>query len=110
MLINTSRGALVDASALIDALKKQHLGAVGLDVYEEESDLYFQDLSDTFIPDDIFTRLLSFPNVIVTGHQAFFTHEALTEIAQTTLNNLDDFLVGRVNENVLDVGLIGSPK
>ena len=101
MLINTSRGALVDTRALIDALKRRHLGAVGLDVYEEESHLYFRDLSDEIIDDDTFARLLSFPNVLVTGHQAFFTREAVTTIAETTLRNIDDFAAGRGNENLL---------
>ncbi len=100
-LINTSRGALVDATALIGALKARHLGAVGLDVYEEESHLYFQNLSDEIIDDDIFMRLLGFPNVLITGHQAFFTHEAMTTIAETTLRNVEDFAAGRRNENTL---------
>jgi D-lactate dehydrogenase len=77
MLINTSRGALVDTRALITALKKRHLGAAGLDVYEEESHIYFKDLSDEIIADDVITRLTTFPNVIITGHQAFFTREAV---------------------------------
>src|SRR5690606_25639621 len=77
MLINTSRGGLVDTRLVIDALKDGRLGALGLDVYEEESDLFFQDLSGQAIQDDVFARLLTFPNVIITGHQAFFTQEAL---------------------------------
>jgi len=101
MLINTSRGALVDTKALIPALKKGLLGAVGLDVYEEESHLYFQDLSDEIISDDVITRLLTFPNVLITGHQAFFTCEAMTIIAETTIQNISDFAAGRVNENTL---------
>jgi len=88
MLINTSRGALVDARAAIDALKTGQLGALGLDVYEEEAELFFEDLSSTVICDDVFARLLTFPNVIITGHQAFFTAEALAAIAETTLANL----------------------
>ncbi len=88
MLINTSRGALIDAEAAIDALKSGQLGALGLDVYEEEADLFFEDLSSTVIQDDVFARLLTFPNVLITGHQAFFTEEALTAIATTTINNL----------------------
>lgn len=104
MLINTSRGALVDATALIGALKAHRLGAVGLDVYEEESHLYFQNLSDEIIDDDIFMRLLGFPNVLITGHQAFFTHEAMTTIAETTLRNAGDFAAGRRNENTLSAG------
>jgi D-lactate dehydrogenase len=101
MLINTSRGAVVDARAVIAALKSGQLGAVGLDVYEEEGDMYFRDLSDQIIEDDVFARLLTFPNVVVTGHQAFFTEEAMETIATTTLRNLDDFVAGRDNENRL---------
>lgn len=91
MLINTSRGAVVDTSALIAGLKDGRIGSVGLDVYEEEADLFFEDLSQTFIEDDVFARLLTFPNVLITGHQAFFTHEALTAIAETTIANLTAF-------------------
>lgn len=101
MLINTSRGALIDTEQLIPALKSGHLGAVGLDVYEEESDLYFKDLSNEIIPDDVIMRLLTFPNVLITGHQAFFTREAMSTIAETTMRNLDDFEAGRTNENLL---------
>lgn len=75
LLINTSRGALIDTAALIEALKQHRIGAVALDVYEEESHLFFQNLSDQIITDDVFARLLSFPNVLVTGHQAFFTRK-----------------------------------
>ncbi len=91
MLINTSRGALVDTSSVIDALKSKKLGYVGLDVYEQEEDLFFQDLSDEVIQDDIFERLLTFPNVVITAHQAFFTKNALQNIAQTTLSNITEF-------------------
>jgi D-lactate dehydrogenase len=101
MLINTSRGALVDTRALIWALKKQRLGAVGLDVYEEESHIYFQDLSDKVIPDDVITRLMTFPNVLITAHQAFFTREALTMISETTIQNITDFADGRTNDNIV---------
>ncbi len=101
MLINTSRGALVDSRALISALKKRRLGAAGLDVYEEESHLYFQDLSDEIITDDVIARLTTFPNVIITGHQAFFTREALAVIADTTIRNITDFESGIRSENVL---------
>lgn len=103
MLINTSRGAVIDTKALIAALKRGHLGAVGLDVYEEEEHLFFQDLSEKPLTDDVFARLLTFPNVIVTGHQGFFTREALRDIANATAINLDDFAAGRANENVLFV-------
>lgn len=91
MLINTSRGAVVDAKALIAGLKSGKIGSVGLDVYEEESDLFFEDLSDKMIQDDVFARLLTFPNVLITGHQAFFTQEAMTAIAQTTIGNISSF-------------------
>lgn len=94
MLINTGRGALVDAVALIDALKRGHVGYVGLDVYEEEADLFFRDLSEVVITDDVFMRLLTFPNVVITAHQAFFTHEAVTAIAQTTIDNVTGFAAG----------------
>lgn len=88
MVINTSRGALVDTEALIQGLKSQKIGYLGLDVYEEEADLFFEDLSDTIISDDVFARLLTFPNVLITGHQAFFTSNAVSQIARTTFNNL----------------------
>ncbi len=91
MLINTSRGAVVDTRALISGLKDGTIGALGLDVYEEEADLFFQDLSSSFIPDDVFARLLTFPNVLITGHQAFFTEEALTAIAEATIANVSAF-------------------
>jgi phosphoglycerate dehydrogenase-like enzyme len=101
MLINTSRGALVDTRALIRALKKGHLGAVGLDVYEEESHIFYEDLSDEIIPDDVIMRLLTFPKALVTGHQAFFTEEAMAIIARTTIQNISDFAAGHENENTL---------
>jgi D-lactate dehydrogenase len=101
MLINTSRGALVDTHALLRALKKGHLGSVGLDVYEEEAQIFYQDLSDEIIPDDVITQLLTFPNVLVTGHQAFFTEEAMADISETTIQNISDFAAGRENENIL---------
>lgn len=88
MLINTSRGAVIDTQAMIAALKTNHIGYLGLDVYEEEGDLFFEDLSDQVLQDDTFARLQTFPNVIITGHQAFFTKEAVTHIAQTTLSNI----------------------
>ncbi len=94
MLINTSRGALVDARAVIHALKSCHLGYLGLDVYEEEGDLFFEDLSNQVIQDDVFARLTTFPNVLITAHQAFFTHEALTRIAEVTRLNLLGFKLG----------------
>lgn len=88
MLVNTSRGAVVDTTAVIAALKSGALGGLALDVYEEEADLFFEDLSARFIDDDVFARLLTFPNVLITGHQAFFTREALTAIAWTTIANI----------------------
>jgi len=91
MLINTSRGAIVDTRAVIAGLKSGAIGHLGLDVYEEEADLFFQDLSGKVIQDDVFARLLTFPNVLVTAHQAFFTTEALTAIAETTLANITAF-------------------
>lgn len=91
MLINTSRGAVVDTRAVIDGLKSGKIGNLGLDVYEEEGDLFFEDLSDQVIRDDVFARLLTFPNVLITGHQAFFTTEALRAIAETTIANLTAF-------------------
>lgn len=91
MLINTSRGAVIDTRAVIDGLKSGKIGYLGLDVYEEEGDLFFEDLSDQLIQDDVFARLLTFPNVLITGHQAFFTTEALQAIAETTIANLSAF-------------------
>ena len=91
LLINTSRGAVVDTHAIIDALKRRRLGGVAIDVYEEEDALFFEDRSDEAIMDDQFARLLTFPNVLITGHQGFFTVEALTNIAATTIANLDAF-------------------
>ncbi len=93
-LINTSRGALIDTKAAIQGLKSKKIGALGLDVYEQEADLFFKDLSEQIIQDDVFERLLTFPNVIITGHQAFLTQEALQHIAETTLSNITDFEQG----------------
>jgi len=98
-LINTSRGGLVDTEAVIDALKTQRLGGLAIDVYEQEADLFFQDLSATVITDDVIQRLVSFPNVIVTGHQAFFTAEAIGQIMATTLENISAFERGEVLNN-----------
>lgn len=91
LLINTSRGAVVDTHAVIEALKRGRLGGLAIDVYEEEEALFFEDRSDQAILDDQFARLLTFPNVLITGHQGFFTREALTNIAATTIGNLDAF-------------------
>ncbi len=95
MLINTSRGGLTDTQALIDGLKSHKIGYLGIDVYEQEEDLFFQDLSDTVIQDDAFQLLQSFSNVMITAHQAFFTRNALQNIAETTLRNLADIEAGR---------------
>ncbi|MEG1627633.1 2-hydroxyacid dehydrogenase [Pseudomonas sp.] len=94
MLINTGRGALIDTPALIEALKDGQLGYLGLDVYEEEAQLFFEDRSDLPLQDDVLARLLTFPNVIVTAHQAFLTREALAAIADTTLNNITRWAAG----------------
>ncbi|QIL77919.1 2-hydroxyacid dehydrogenase [Hymenobacter sp. HDW8] len=95
MLINTSRGAIIDARAVIKGLKSQKIKYLGLDVYEEEGDLFFEDLSGKVIQDDVFMRLLSFNNVLITGHQAFFTANALHSIAHITLQNITDFEQGK---------------
>jgi D-lactate dehydrogenase len=99
MLVNTSRGALVDAEALIEGLKSGQVGSAALDVYEQEADVFFEDLSDEIIHDDVLQRLLSFPNVLLTGHQAFFTREALSNIAQTTLDSATAFARREVLQN-----------
>lgn len=91
MIINTSRGAVIDTRAVIEGLKSGRIGSLGLDVYEEEANLFFENLSDKVIQDDVFARLLSFPNVLITGHQAFFTIEAMRGIAQTTIENITSF-------------------
>ena len=95
LLVNTSRGGLIDTEAAIEALKSGQLGGLALDVYEQEADLFFRDLSSTIIADDVFQRLLSFPNVIVTGHQAFFTQEAISTICETTINSITQFASGQ---------------
>ena len=95
MLINTSRGGLIDTQAVIDGVKSGQVGYFGLDVYENEEELFFEDLSDTVIQDDTFQLLQSFPNVMITAHQAFFTKEALRNIAATTLANMSDIEAGR---------------
>ena len=91
MLINTGRGALIDTRALIQSLKSGHLGSAGLDVYEQEEGIFFENLSEQILQDDQLARLLTFPNVLLTSHQAFLTEEALGNIAQTTLKNIADF-------------------
>lgn len=99
MLINTSRGGLVDAKALVKGLKKGKIGYLGLDVYEQEEKLFFEDLSGSIIQDDVIARLMTFPNVLITAHQAFFTENAMTNIAHTTLQNIKDFQSGKDLEN-----------
>lgn len=95
MLINTSRGGLIDTKAVIKALKSEKIKYLGIDVYEEEADIFFEDHEESMIKDDVLARLLTFPNVVVTGHQAFFTQEALDEIAKVTLGNIDSFINGK---------------
>jgi D-lactate dehydrogenase len=101
MLVNTSRGALVDTGAVIAALKSHHLGALAIDVYEQEEGLFFHDHSADIPADDVFARLMTFPNVLVTGHQGFFTIEAMREISATTLSNLASFLDGTPCANLV---------
>lgn len=101
MLVNTSRGALVDTLAVIEALKSRQLGALAIDVYEQESQLFFRDRSSDHIDDEVFLRLTTFSNVLITGHQGFFTQEALEQIAQVTLANLRDHAGGEPCANAL---------
>ena len=107
MLINTSRGALIDTTAVIEGLKSSQIGSLAIDVYEEEGDLFFEDLSNTVIQDDVFSRLLTFPNVLVTGHQAFFTEEAVQEIAEVTIENLDRLEADEPTGTEVTVDLVG---
>ena len=102
LLINTSRGGLVDTEAAIEALKAGQLGGLAIDVYEQEAGLFFRDLSSTVIVDDVIQRLVSFPNVIVTGHQAFFTREALGTILDTTLTSIAAFAAGHPLANEIE--------
>ena len=99
MLINTSRGALVDTKAVIEGLKSRKIGYFGIDVYEEEEGLFFEDHSDEILQDDVIARLMTFPNVLITSHQAFLTNTALTNIAETTIYNIDCFENGTVSGN-----------
>ncbi len=91
MIINTSRGGLIDATAIINAIKNEQVSAIGLDVYEEEEKIFFEDFSNSNITDDVLSRLISFNNVLITSHQAFFTTEAVNAIANTTLGNIDNY-------------------
>ncbi|MGB4739018.1 MAG: 2-hydroxyacid dehydrogenase [Fuerstiella sp.] len=95
MLINSSRGAIIDTQAVIRGLKSGQIGSLGIDVYEEEADLFFEDLSGSVIQDDVFARLQTFPNVFITGHQGFFTKDALIQIASTTLQNISEIEAGQ---------------
>jgi D-lactate dehydrogenase len=99
MLINTSRGGLIDTSAVIGGIKSGKIGYLGIDVYEQEDELFFQDFSDGVIQDDTFQLLQSFSNVVITAHQAFFTRNALEAIATTTLSNITDFEQGQPLRN-----------
>ena len=101
ILVNSSRGGLVDTAALVEALRSGHLGGVGLDVYEEETGLFFFDRSLEVVTDDTLARLMTFPQVLVTSHQAYFTTTAVGQIIDATLRNVDDFLAGRTSENTL---------
>ncbi|HWL13988.1 MAG TPA: 2-hydroxyacid dehydrogenase [Opitutus sp.] len=101
VLINTGRGPLIDTAAVVDALKSGRVGALALDVYEEEEGVFFEDLSGQILADDQLARLIGFPNVLVTSHQAFFTREAMSAIAETTLNNLDAIARGEAGPNAL---------
>ncbi len=103
LLINTSRGGLIDTEAAIEALKSGQLGGLALDVYEQEANVFYRDLSGTVVDDDLLARLLSFPNVIVTGHQAFFTREAITTICETTINSVNEFAAGQPLSNVIEL-------
>jgi D-lactate dehydrogenase len=101
MLVNTGRGPLIDTVAVIDALKSGQIGSLALDVYEEEGALFFEDRSGDILDDDVFARLLTFPNVLITAHQAFLTEEALAAIAEVTIANLDDLEAGRPCANAV---------
>lgn len=105
MLINTSRGGLVDTKAVIGGLKSGKLGYVGIDVYEQEEKLFFRDLSMVFIEDDIISRLISFPNVLITAHQGFFTREALIKIAVVTLSNISSVLTNQDLKNIVALNI-----
>ena len=101
MLVNTSRGALVEHHAIIDALKRKHLGGLAIDVYDSEEGLFFQNHEGEILDDEVISRLMTFPNVLITGHQGFFTKESLSEIASVTIDNLKCFAEGRECQNAL---------
>jgi len=109
MIINTGRGKLIDTQALVDGLKTGAVGYAGLDVYEEESAYFFEDLSNSVMSDDVLARLLTFPNVLITSHQAFFTSDALTNIANTTMNNIKTFFEKSALENEICYQCEGHP-
>ena len=106
MIVNTSRGALVDASAVIEGLKSEQIGYLGLDVYEQEADLFYENLSERIIQDDVLQRLVTFPNVIVTSHQAYFTDRALENISNTTVANLTAFERGDTLVNEVTLAML----
>lgn len=106
MLINTSRGALVDAKAVIRGLKSQHIGYLGLDVYEQEAEIFYENFSEQVIMDDVLQRLITFPNVLVTSHQAYFTDTALQNIAETTIGNISAFEKGEQLKNEVTVEMV----
>lgn len=108
MLINTSRGKLVNTADVIESLASRHLGYLGIDVYAEEEKIFFKDLSERIIDDEMISRLLTFPNVLITAHQGFLTHEALQEIASTTIRNIEDFEKGNPSENEVSIDNIKS--
>jgi len=109
MLINTSRGAVIDATVLVSGLKSGKIGYLGLDVYEQEGDLFFQDLSDQIITDDVFERLVTFPNVLITGHQGYFTQDALRNIANTSLKSATAIEQGLPCDNTVTTALLRPP-
>jgi D-lactate dehydrogenase len=108
MLINTSRGKLINTPDVIQSLVDRHLGYLGIDVYAEEEKLFFKDLSEKIIDDEMISRLLTFPNVLITAHQGFLTHEALEQIADTTLNNVEDYGAGKKSENEVGIEKVKS--
>ena len=110
MIINTSRGALIKAKDVIRALKSGKVGYLGIDVYEQEGDFFYQDLSNEIIQDDELQRLLTFPNVIVTSHQAYFTDTALRNISQTTFQNIADFAAGIHSPNEVHAASVAAVK
>lgn len=106
MLINTSRGKLINTDDAIEALKEKHLGFLGIDVYAEEEKLFFRDLSEHIIDDEKIMQLMTFPNVLITAHQGFLTKEALKEIATTTMENVSAYSKGETNENEVTVEMV----